>query len=108
MNRRGFLLSMLATGSTFAIARSGVLMPVRQLVVPSRLHEADEIGVITIDAPWYATGEYLDRWARMYGIQRQWFPVAEVDTALRDRVIFKIHQAMADAAQIPLRYLRGG
>lgn len=44
MNRRGFLKSILAAGFAPAVVGSGILMPVRQLIVPS-----DSIAVIGVD-----------------------------------------------------------
>jgi len=37
MNRRGFLSGILAAGMAPAIAKAGVLMPVKQIIVPEEL-----------------------------------------------------------------------
>lgn len=46
MNRRGFLGAILAAAAAPAIVRSGILMPVHEIIVPDWLHKTPE-GVLS-------------------------------------------------------------
>ncbi len=49
MNRRGFLQAILAAGVAPAVVGSGVLMPVRRVVVPEW-----PVGIVSLAAPFQA------------------------------------------------------
>lgn len=77
MNRRGFLASILAAGVAPAVVGSGILMPVRKLLVPDQRidlsEEALEQALIDIQAMTDERGIALNVKSMMWPEIKAWY-----------------------------------